>query len=932
MKFLMKPLLVFTTLFCLNAPLSAKDSHYEKALQAYQQNKYDESYTYAKDALQEDPKNLLAKLLMGKLLTQKHNYAAAIKEFRQALDYKIDIHLVLVPLGNALLLNQQYQEVIDLGNGYDLNNEIKFEWKLLSAVAYTNLSKLPKARKQYRDALQIFSNDTRAINGLAFLDVYEGNIDRADEAAIQSFRINPLNNRTWLLKGKIAEARDNLTEAIDAYRKAINIDPKDTIAKRFLAYALLRQNRLEEAKIITEDIIKQSSDDPFALLLSSWILSKNNLSDLANSVISNLSSKFSLVTDETYKNHESISFVRGMTEYLQGKLEQARRTLARYVERNRADINASAILADIYLSLDQPNTALQTLEKIEEIIIEDLNVSLTLAKLYMQNGKDFKADFLLANIRERYPDELKVILMSAKALTARGKVDEAIALLESNENSNDNSELLLAKGFLHVQNEQFVSALNIAESLVTINNRNIDYWTLQSAALLGLEEYELAKTAIDNALALDPKHFPGRFNQATLLSKTNRLTEAKTQLNLLLEEQPRNSATQFQLALVESELKELDSAINRLNAVTTLEFNNVKAQSLLLDLYLENQQADAALIRVKRLNKEFPAVSEFDVKKAEILIHHKDFEGAKLQFNKLYNTWLDSPSNLYKLNKMQQSASDYEGAIKSLTRALSFIPNDLKLNLELAKLHLQIGDIAIAEEIVNRLLATDKNVPAIAFLQGDIALAKSEYVQAHRYFVKALDSKTNNQLVITRLFELAKMNVNQPEFLDLLTRLVQEQPNNNWLRKILADHLMDQNKWQQAKDHYLALLEQEKMKTSYTVLNNLATIYMDENIEKAYDYSQQAAEIGKAQPEVLDTHGWILTKMGRYEEGLVSLRQAHALNSNDPSIRYHIAFTLQKLGRLAESLREVEKILINYENFPEYEATKKLQTALQIVS
>jgi tetratricopeptide (TPR) repeat protein len=285
---------------------------------------------------------------MGQLLTRNGYYNEAIEEFRQAIEYKIDIHLVLVPLGNVLMFNQKYQYVIDLGKGFTLNNEVNFEWKMLSAVAYSSLDKPNIARSEYNVAITLFKNSTRAINSLAFLDLNEKKLARAEKEADRSLQIAPQDLRTWHLKGKIAEAKGDTTDAIKFYNTSLRIEPNDPVAKRSLAYALIIDNQLDEAKTIADDIIKQTPNDPFAMMLSSWVLTKNDQGDLANTIIGSLSNKLTLVTEATYDKNDSLLFVKGMTEYIQGNFEQARRTLIKYTNKNRQDINATTMLAEIY--------------------------------------------------------------------------------------------------------------------------------------------------------------------------------------------------------------------------------------------------------------------------------------------------------------------------------------------------------------------------------------------------------------------------------------------------------------------------------------------------------------------------------------------------------------------------------------------------------
>ena len=55
---------------------------------------------------------------------------------------------------------------------------------------------------------------------------------------------------------------------------------------------------------------------------------------------------------------------------------------------------------------------------------------------------------------------------------------------------------------------------------------------------------------------------------------------------------------------------------------------------------------------------------------------------------------------------------------------------------------------------------------------------------------------------------------------------------------------------------------------------------------------------------------------------MISLRQAHANQSNNPSIRFHIAYKLQQLVRNDKSQRELDKLLEIYFQFPERVETK----------
>jgi putative PEP-CTERM system TPR-repeat lipoprotein len=727
----------------------------------------------------------------------------------------------------------------------------------------------------------------------------------------------------------VSEALGNIEEAIEYYTRALSLNSDDPVAMRSKAYALISAERIEEARELAEKIIAQTPDDPFAMLLSSWILSKEDNSELANSVIENLSNQLTLVTEEQYAKQDSLLFVKGMTAYIRGNFEQARISLGKYVKSRNGDINAISMLAEIYVSMGQNEAATHLLSRNEDQLLAHLPLALKLADLYLKTGKDFKAEYWLGQLRDKYPDDIKIILMSSKALMARNKIDNAIKLIEDNSRKFPNSHaLMLARGMLYIQTGSFEDALKVSDVLLKNNQRSVDNWNLKAAALIRLGKHDIATEAIENVLAISPRHFAGRFNQAMLFKNTNQQQAAKKILTSLVEERPRSGTSVFQLALLESQTGEDKSATMRLEDLSILERANHNASILLLDLYLRQGRNTDALARVKKLTKEYPLEPEFAIKKAEALIANKLIDDAKIQLTKLYSLWLQSPEKLYRLSNMQQSVADFEGASTTLKQALSYLPKHLLLNLEYARLNLQLGETEIALDVTAEMEKQYGELANISLLNGDVFLSQEKFEDAHGAYLKAAQLQPDYQLALARLYELAKRGINEKAFYSYITDLVKKHPQNDWRRKLLADHLINQGKWEEAKSHYLILVAKEALANNAGILNNLANIYLKSDIEKAHGFAKKAYTSAPTSPQVLDTYGWVLVKKQRYEDAINYLRQAHAIESNDPSIRYHIAYTLRHLGRIDEARAEVEAILSSFNEFPERKDVIALQAAL----
>ena len=112
-------------------------------------------------------------------------------------------------------------------------------------------------------------------------------------------------------------------------------------------------------------------------------------------------------------------------------------------------------------------------------------------------------------------------------------------------------------------------------------------------------------------------------------------------------------------------------------------------------------------------------------------------------------------------------------------------------------------------------------------------------------------------------------------------------------------------------------MRQDQLAQRAFILNNMANIYAGKDIEKALEYSKQALDITNNSAPLLDTYGWLLVSANQLEKGLDTLRRAYAVNSEDPTIQYHIAATLEKLGKKEEAKEELIRNNTLEKTFPD---------------
>ena len=121
------------------------------------------------------------------------------------------------------------------------------------------------------------------------------------------------------------------------------------------------------------------------------------------------------------------------------------------------------------------------------------------------------------------------------------------------------------------------------------------------------------------------------------------------------------------------------------------------------------------------------------------------------------------------------------------------------------------------------------------------------------------------------------------------------------------------------------MLALEAFAADPAILNNLAHIYAEKDLDKALATALKGLEVSGEQNAALpDTVGWILARKGENEKALSYLRKAYARNSTDPEIRYHLGVTLLALGRTAEGEKELRAAIASGQQFTGLDEAERL--------
>tara|TARA_R110000823_G_scaffold47903_7_gene121802 strand:+ start:2326 stop:5088 length:2763 start_codon:yes stop_codon:yes gene_type:complete len=916
-----------------SAPVLAQSqsAYYEEGVQAYAQGEYAEAYIHLKNALQADPNMVPARVLLAKVHFNAGNVHGAVKESEEALLLGADINLILPVYGPALVVLRQTDKLFALEKVADeFTPESQFEWALLKGQGHLQRSEPDLARREFERAARLFPNDVRSNNTLAALYIDNGMLAEAAALLEKSLLLDADNIKTLELSAELAIAEEHYDKALRLLARAHEQDSADLRVLRSLARVHLLLGNTQEMENYLELILEQSPDDPAATLLTAITSIDRGDTEIGDAMLSELSQKLSRVDALRLQSTDGMLFIQAASDYVRGSDRSAIDLFNTYLARNPSDLAAISMLVDLYLRNNESRRANTLLSDSREFITDDLALSLQLLHLYIQNGSVLNARELLEDLRESTGNNPFVTILEAELERSQGKSEEALAVLEQRDFSVDPPlSYGLLRGALLLDIGRLDEAERVAKQLQSSNPDALRVQNFAAVIYLRAGRLKDAERAIDAALKLSGSDVEARFNQAMLLKQRGKRDDAARLLNEILAGRPSHTKSILLMAQILYEQGRSDEAIDWSEKVYVYDKTSTLPDEFRLGVYAQQGDWEDALSAALALSKADPLSEVYLVQLAEIYLKLGDMEVAQRPLRRLFVLWKDDAAKLRRLADMQISAQNPAEARMTLEAALKLEPESFDTRLSLVRLDLAQSRYAPARERLDGLSELIGDNADVSFLYGDLALAEGDKETAREHYLQSLTLNPAQSAAVLRLYELSLEGVGAEAFTATLEKILQQASLPPWQVRLLADSYLVQGKPERAQRYYESLLEHPDYGSDAGVLNNLANIYAEEDLDKALATAMQALESGgEKNYALLDTVGWILTRLGREEQALPYLRKAYSINSRNPEIRYHTGVALLGLKREAEALSELRAALASDAEYPGRDDAETLLNSL----
>ena len=674
--------------------------------------------------------------------------------------------------------------------------------------------------------------------------------EKAYEKARLEFRnavqIDPKDAVARVRAGEAAEQLGNFSEAAQMYQSAIAADPGNVEARvrfgRMLAVAGVAAAAFETV----DPALQQHPDDAGLLTVrAAALMLKGDLAAARAEV------ERALRADP---KHEDAIVLLAALQRRAGEGREAIVLVSRAVEAAPASTDLRLVLAQLLVDQQRLPEAQSQLEEIIRLEPEELVHRYRLAQLQVFARDVDGAERTLRQAVAANPKSVDARLALVSLLAAQRSPEAAgkeIAALR--EKHPDDLDLMLGLGAFYEQSGQTAPALEVYRAVMARDGtgpKGLAARTRLAAAALAEGDAKKAAALVEEVLAENPRDPDALVMRADLALARGDANAAITDLRAVLRDAP--NSVPIHRALARAHLQSGQAALAEETLRTAVQANprDVMARLDLAQLLLRQERPKEALPVVEQLVRERPN----DVAALEALYRvqagAKDLDAALATAQAIQALQPKLPLGYYLAGLVQQGQAKSGEAVESFARAVAAAPDDWEAWRGQALAEYTRGNVDAAVSIYRQGIAATKGAPQLVVELAALLESKGRVAEAIAEYEAMLAANPANEV------------------------------GANNLAMLLVTH-----------------------RTGDAA-----------SLQRAQQLAERFARAPN--PAFLDTWGWVLYAQGRYAEAVTVLKEAVDKAPKAAVLRYHLGMAQLRAGDHAAARENLEAALADGAAYP----------------
>ncbi len=225
-------------------------------------NKQQDAENLIEEVLKDDPENYQALLCKGNLAYKKREYEKALEFFQQAYTIEEKPYIASRIIYSYFKL-EKYQKALNYCQQWLERTEDDSRFLKLKALIHDKMGKSEDASSLYEDYLQKKDDDDFAYKQKLKLKLKDKSPDEAIKELRQLLRLSSKKDKAELytLLAEKLEENDEYQEAVQEYKKALELNPGDEYILKNLGFSLVKMEKRKESLKYLKQACRQDPSD-----------------------------------------------------------------------------------------------------------------------------------------------------------------------------------------------------------------------------------------------------------------------------------------------------------------------------------------------------------------------------------------------------------------------------------------------------------------------------------------------------------------------------------------------------------------------------------------------------------------------------------------------------------------------------------------------
>ncbi len=429
------------------------------------------------------------------------------------------------------------------------------------------------------------------------------------------------------------------------------------------------------------------------------------------------------------------------------------------------------------------------------------------------------------------------------------------------------------------------------ETLLTEDQRNeFEYLFIEGIKQKKLGNLSNAVSIFARCLEIDPQSAVAMYEMGMLHYANKDLTSASLLLEKANAINPKNKWYKISLAQLYQQRRQFNEAAALYDELIQLEPDNAEflySKAVLLGM---GEDYEGALKAYDDLEEQVGMNDQISVAKQNLYLKMGEPEKAFAEINKLIESNPDEPQYYGLLAELYQQQGDKENALKNYNKILEIDPTNGFVHFSLASFYVEDGDFNKAFDHVKLAFESDE-----------------------------LDADTKIQYYMMQTSQPGASDWTDGQIDELLDILHEKYPDDNRMFAIYADHLVRQNKIEEARDYLKKYLETDK--SSFEIWWQYLLISNDlQDWQTLYDTSTEAIELFPNQSPLYALNAVAALQLEKYPEALKVIEEGETYAGENTNLKVQFAVykaeANYKMNKVDEALKAYDEVLqIDPENY-----------------